>query len=257
MRDSFCWFCLFSEAFSDLVWIHLLHTSLFFFKLCVFSPSYNGPNQLLVTSLSLSQRWHYSSWLWFVSCPQTLAFLHTLSIYLGWLPALSSGTYTRRWPQSGEAVGLALGNWGFSWVRWGDLWVRFSRQLMGGLPAGLWNTENCIPLMLSDRLNCLFPQHLPAPTHGALLWCSGCCGWGMGFFSGIPTVVVLTGCSLTVLPFPYSRDPQPPLSLSCAALGGKVLLAKFLLPTLMHPNLCIYFATVECWKISFRNLDLY
>ena len=57
-------------------------------------------------------------------------------------------------------------------------------------------------------------------------------------------------------PFLHRRYPQLPLSLRCAASWAKAMLVKSLLSTLMHPNLYIFFAPVECWNFC-RNRDFY
>ena len=50
-----------------------------------------------------------------------------------------------------------------------------SPEAHGGLPAGVLNavSRNCIPLIQSDILTCLFPNLLPPPSHGStvsILW---------------------------------------------------------------------------------------
>lgn len=124
--------------------------------------------------LLFSLRWYYCSVLWFLPHPQPLAyFLQALPVYHIWLSLLHQGACTRSELQYLGSCGFNINTFGSCKTGWGCWGEVFSVACQ--LPAGILNavSGNCVPLVHSDVLICLFPNLLPPPSHGgtaSILW---------------------------------------------------------------------------------------
>lgn len=113
-----------------------------------------------------------------------------------------------------------------------------------------WSTDDALKFLSVSFLNSSF-----TPCHGALVLNFGCWGREMDFFSSVPCwgSWALTHC------FTLSSMGEIPNLLFLWAVepcGGGVILAKFLLPTLICPNFFFFHLPVKCWNFS-RNLNFY
>lgn len=92
------------------------------------------------------------------------------------------------------------------------------RQLPTGVPNA--TSRNCIPLMPSDTLICIFPALTPQVTDAHVN--THCCRRGMGFFSSIMhTWECIYQAFTHTIPFPSRSDNCPPVALGLCHLRGR------------------------------------
>lgn len=140
MGYAFCWSCsiwdflwLCMDTRASHILLPLVAESLSFY---VFSHSYNSPCRLLETSILFSRRWHCSSWLWFLPCPQSLVCFSESTLFT----RAHIHCCTRERTQGagrrvGRGVGLALAALRIPMGLVRVPQVRFSHRFISLLPA--------------------------------------------------------------------------------------------------------------------------
>ena len=130
--------------------------------LYISSWSYNAPGQVLVTSLLFS----WLALLLNIIVSPLPVDPGLFSAYILYLPE-SALTVMLRSVHKEPATELWVWHSGY----WGCLYMRFSQQLMGRLPARVQKafSRNHVPFMPSDILIHLFLHLLPLHSHGVLV----------------------------------------------------------------------------------------
>ena len=125
-------------------------------------------------------RWHCSSRLCFLACPEIWSGFWKHSVYWSFLLPLHLGVHTGSLPNSVGGCGFSPQGVGSACrPTVGDPLVKFCQWLVGQLPANVLCIVNKyhVPLMPLDILICLFPsifrRPYPHPSHGSpalVLW---------------------------------------------------------------------------------------